>query len=270
EIINDKSYAVSHRANNKDDFPIHIVGIQQTLDKKADIGGARLSPHALIQEYLNNTEHLYGFTTNGAMLRLLRDATRLSRLSYIEFNLEQMMEEGLFAEFALLYRTLHGSRVANKKEENAESILEWYHQEALSSGSRIRERLSQAVEQSILLLANGILENPSNESLRQEIEDNKITPHQYYLHILRTVYRILFLLVIEERKLTYPEKRDIELNRKRDVYYKFYSVQRLTYLVDKKVYIDPRKTDLWQSLLTTFHLFENSEHGTKLGISALG
>jgi len=270
EIINEKSYAVSHRANNKDGFPIHIVGIQQSLDKKADIGGARLSPHALIQEYLNNTEHLYGFATNGAMLRVLRDATRLSRLSYIEFNLEQMMEEGLYVEFALLYRILHSSRIANKKEENAESILEWYHQEALSSGSRIRERLSQAVEQSILLLANGILENPNNETLRQEIEDNKITPHQYYLHVLRSVYRILFLLVIEERKLIYPEKRDAELNRKRDVYYKFYSIQRLTYLVEKKVYIDPRKTDLWQSLLTTFHLFEHSEQGAKLGISALG
>ncbi|MCV9933034.1 DUF433 domain-containing protein [Flavobacterium sp. LS1R47] len=270
EIVNDKSYAVSHRANNKDGFPIHIVGIQQSLDKKADIGGARLSPHALIQEYLNNTEHLYGFTSNGAMLRVLRDATRLSRLSYIEFNLEQMMEEGLYVEFALLYRTLHGSRIANKKEENAESILEWYHQEALSSGSRIRERLSQAVEQSILLLANGILENPNNEALRQEIDDNKITPHQYYLHVLRSVYRILFLLVIEERKLIYPEKRDAELNRKRDIYYKFYSVQRLTYLVEKKVYIDPRKTDLWQSLLTTYHLFEHSENGAKLGISALG
>lgn len=270
EIVNEKSYAVSHRANNKDGFPIHIVGIQQSLDKKADIGGARLSPHALIQEYLNNTEHLYGFNTNGAMLRVLRDATRLSRLSYIEFNLEQMMEEGLYVEFALLYRTLHASRIANKKEENAESILEWYHQEALSSGSRIRERLSQAVEQSILLLANGILENPNNKGLRQDIDDNKITPHQYYLHVLRSVYRILFLLVIEERKLIYPEKRDAELNRKRDLYYKFYSVQRLTYLVEKKVYIDPRKTDLWQSLLTTFHLFEHSEQGTKLGISALG
>ena len=270
EMINEKSYAVSHRANNKDSFPIHIVGIQQSLDKKADIGGARLSPHALIQEYLNNTEHLYGFATNGAMLRVLRDATRLSRLSYIEFNLEQMMEEGLYVEFALLYRILHSSRIANKKEENAESILEWYHQEALSSGSRIRERLSQAVEQSILLLANGILENPNNEALRQEIEDNKITPHQYYLHVLRSVYRVLFLLVIEERKLIYPEKRDAELNRKRDVYYKFYSIQRLTYLVEKKVYIDPRKTDLWQSLLTTFNLFEHSDQGDKLGISALG
>jgi methylase of polypeptide subunit release factors len=270
EIVNEKSYAVSHRANNKDGFPIHIVGIQQSLDKKADIGGARLSPHALIQEYLNNTEHLYGFATNGAMLRVLRDATRLSRLSYIEFNLEQMMEEGLYVEFALLYRILHSSRIANKKEENAESILEWYHQEALSSGSRIRERLSQAVEQSILLLANGILENPNNEVLRQEIEDNKITPQQYYLHVLRSVYRVLFLLVIEERKLIYPEKRDAELNRKRDVYYRFYSIQRLTYLVEKKVYIDPRKTDLWQSLLTTFNLFEHSEEGAKLGISALG
>lgn len=270
EIINEKSYAVSHRVSNKDGFPIHIVGIQQSLDKKADIGGARLSPHALIQEYLNNTEHLYGFTTNGAMFRVLRDATRLSRLSYIEFNLEQMMEEGLYVEFALLYRTLHGSRIANKKEENAESIIEWYHQEALSSGSRIRERLSQAVEQSILLLANGILDNPNNIALRQEIDDDKITPHQYYLYVLRTVYRILFLLVIEERKLIYPEKRDDELNRKRNVYYKFYSIQRLTYLVEKKVYIDPRKTDLWQSLLTTFHLFEISDQGAKIGISALG
>jgi hypothetical protein len=268
EIINDKSYAVSHRANNKDGFPIHIIGVQQSLDKKAE--GARLSSHALIQEYLNNTEHLYGFTTNGAMLRVLRDATRLSRLSYIEFNLEQMMEEGLYVEFALLYRTLHSSRISSKKEENAESILEWYHQEALSSGSRIRERLSQAVEQSILLLANGILENPNNEGLRRNIDDNKITAHQYYLYVLRSVYRILFLLVIEERKLIFPEKRDEALNRKRDIYYQFYSIQRLTYLVQKKIYIDPRKTDLWQSMLTTFQLFETAEQGAKLGIAALG
>src|SRR5690606_30685379 len=236
EIINDKSYAVSHRANNKDDFPIHIVGIQQTLDKKADIGGARLSPHALIQEYLNNTEHLYGFTTNGAMLRLLRDATRLSRLSYVEFNLEQMMEEGLFAEFALLYRTLHASRFAGKKEDNADSIFEWYHQEALSSGSRIREKLSSAVEHSILLLANGLLEHPNNQELRTQLAESRISAQQYYLFVLRTVYRILFLLVIEERKLIYPEKLDATTQRKRDIYFRYYSIQRLSKLIEKNIY----------------------------------
>lgn len=87
EIINDKTYAISHRAVNMDKFPVHIVGINQSLDKRAEVGGPRLSPHALIQEYLNNHEHLYAIATNGRFLRLLRDATRLSRLSYLEFDL---------------------------------------------------------------------------------------------------------------------------------------------------------------------------------------
>jgi hypothetical protein len=81
---------------------------------------------------------------------------------------------------------------------------------------------------------------------------------------------VLFLLVIEERKLIYPEKRDEELNRKRSIYYEFYSIQRLTKLAEKLIYVDPRKTDLWQSLITTFALFEHEQFGKKLGISPLG
>lgn len=270
ELVNNKSYAISHRASNKDGFPIHIIGINQSLDKRADSGGARLSAHALMQEYLNNTEHLYGITTNGALLRILRDATRLTRLSYVEFNLKQMMEEGLFVEFALLYRTLHASRFASSKEDNANSIIEWYHQEALSSGSRIREKLSSAVEHSIQLLANGLLANHSNQELRNQLSEGRISANNYYLFILRTVYRILFLLVIEERKLIYPEKRDADLQRKRDIYYQFYSVQRLSKLIQKNIYIDPKKTDLWQSLMTTFRLFEYKDIGNKLGIASLG
>ena len=126
EIINDKSYAVSHRAGNKDGFPIHIIGFNQSLDKRVE-NGVRLSPHALMQEYINNTEYLYGYITNGLQLRILRDATHLSKLSYLEFNLEQMMEEGHFNEFALLYRLLHATRIANSKDESADSILEFYH-----------------------------------------------------------------------------------------------------------------------------------------------
>lgn len=270
EVINSKSYAISHRANNKDGFPIHLVGVNQSLDKRADVGGTRLSPHALVQEYLNNTEHMYGLVSNGRFLRLLRDATRLSKLSYLEFDLQQIMEEGLYAEFALLYRLLHVSRVPEKQDSGAESCLEFYHQEALASGSRIRERLSLAVENSIKELANGLLKNPSNELLRQQVLNKEINPKDYYLYTLRLVYRVLFLLVIEERKLIYPERRDEALNKKRSVYYEFYSVQRLTKLAEKLLYVDPRKTDLWQSLITTFALFEYEDYGKKLGISPLG
>jgi type I restriction-modification system DNA methylase subunit len=81
---------------------------------------------------------------------------------------------------------------------------------------------------------------------------------------------MLFILVIEERNLIYPESRDEELNKKRKVYYDHYSIQRLTNLAERKIYVDPRKTDLWQSLLTTFRLFEKGYFGQKLGIEPLG
>jgi len=269
EIVNGKSYAISHRASNKDGFPIHIVGSEQSLDRKAE-SGPRLSPHALMQEYINSTEHIYGFVTNGIHFRVLRDATRLSRLSYLEFNLEQMVEEGHYAEFAIFYRLLHASRLKDTKEEAKDAILEYYHNEALASGSRIRERLSQAVERSILSLANGLLKQTENRELQQSFEENKIHAKQYYLHILRSVYRVLFLLVIEERNLIYKENLTEEEKKLKDIYYKFYSIQRLTYLVNKAVYIDPKKTDLWQSLLMTFRLFEDAQTGKALGIDALG
>jgi hypothetical protein len=270
EIINGKTYAISHRATNKDGFPIHIVGVNQSLDKRADSGGTRLSPHALVQEYLNNNEHMYALVSNGRFIRILRDATRLSRLSYLEFDLEQIMEEGLYVEFALMYRVLHASRIPEKQDSGAECFLEFYHQEALASGSRIRERLSVAVENSIKELANGLLQNSNNQELREKVLNGDLAAKEYYLHTLRLVYRVLFLLVIEERKLIYPEKRDEDLNRKRSIYYDFYSVQRLTKLAEKLIYVDPRKTDLWQSLITTFALFENEQYGKKLGISPLG
>jgi len=270
EFINGKSYAVSHRAANRDGFPVHLVGINQSLDKRPEVGGTRLSPHALLQEYLNNNEHLYALISNGRFVRLLRDATRLSRLSYLEFDLERIMEEDLFAEFALLFRVIHASRMPVTRDSGEEAFIEYYHQEALSSGSRIREKLSEAVEKSLKLLANGLLKHPSNTDLRNLALQGNLKPDAYYLHLLRLVYRVLFLMVIEERQLIYPDKRDEATNKLKDFYYRFYSINRLTRLAEKLIYVDPRKTDLWKSLLATFQLFENGTYSQRLGIQPLG
>jgi hypothetical protein len=43
------------------------------------------------------------------VLRLLRDSSRLIKLSYLEFDLDRILTEGRFADFALLYRLLHAS-----------------------------------------------------------------------------------------------------------------------------------------------------------------
>ncbi|KKL06139.1 hypothetical protein LCGC14_2599030, partial [marine sediment metagenome] len=153
ETVNGKSYAISHRATNMDGFPVHIVGFNDSLDRKREEGGTRMSPHALLQEYINLTENLYTIVTNGLHFRLLRDSSRLIKLSFLEFDLETMMDEEHFADFAVMYRLLHSSRMPAKTDLGADSLIEKYHQDALDSGSRIREGLSQAVESSIRSLA---------------------------------------------------------------------------------------------------------------------
>ncbi|NTV05709.1 MAG: N-6 DNA methylase [Chlorobiaceae bacterium] len=265
-----KSYAISHQASNLDGFPIHIMGLNDDLDRRRESSGPRLGPHALVQEYLNNTEHTYALVTNGRYLRLLRDATRLVRLSYIEFNLEKMMDEELYADFALLFRVLHATRMPKSPDSVEDSPIEYYHQESLASGTRIREKLSKAVENSILELANGFLFHPRNTSLHQSIQQGILKASDFYADLLQLIYRILFLIVIEERNLVYPETGDEELQRFRRLYYDYYSIERLRRLAEKLHYVDGRKYDLWQGLKATFQLFENGFYGGKIGIKPLG
>lgn len=266
EIINGKSYAASHRVSNLDQFPVHIVGFNDSLDKKRDQGGTRMSPHALLQEYINVTEHLYTIVTNGNYLRLLRDSSRLIKLSFIEFDLETMMEEEHYADFAIMFRLLHVSRMPLKTDLGAESLIEKYHQDALDSGSRIREGLSEAVEKSIQSLSNGFLQHPDNNELRDMIENKSISESQFYQYQLRIIYRLLFLMVIEERNLIFPENAD---KTKRDIYYEYYSVDRLRKLCEKQYLADQRFNDLWISLKNTFSLFEDESKSSQLGIKPL-
>ena len=88
----------------------------------------------------------------------------------------------------------------------------------------------------------------------------------YYKDLLRLIYRLLFLMVIEERDLVFPTKAKAS---RRDIYRHFYSVTRLRLLSEKRYLADKRKHDLWLSLLSTFRLFEAKGPGEKLGIAPL-
>lgn len=266
ESVNGKTYAISHRAKNLDSYPVHIMGFNDSLDKKREESGPRMSPHALVQEYLNLTEHLYAIVTNGIQLRLLRDASRLIKLSFIEFDLQAMMEEEQYADFAVMFRLIHASRMPIKMDAGAESLIEKYHQDALDSGSRIRDGLSNAVKFSIEALANGFLRHPANNELREHCTGNKITGDIYYKSLLRLIYRLLFLMVIEERDLIYPKTAD---RNKREIYYNFYSLARLRKLCEKKYMEEDRYDDHWIGLRNTFRLFESEEKGRHLDIKPL-
>jgi hypothetical protein len=270
EELNGKSFPIGYRDSNRDNFPVYVGGYHESLDKRPENKQLRVSPHAMLQEYLNYSEHLYGLVTNGRQLRLLRDASRITRLSYVEFNLEKIMEEDLYSDFVILYRVLHASRMPAKMVGSAESIIEKYHQEGLEAGSTIRSKLGEAVKGAILKLANGFLNHPANTGLRAALEAGRLNPDEYYRHQLRVVYRLLFLFVIEERNLVYADNKTPEAKRFAQIYFKYYSLLRLRKLAAKLPPPDAdRNYDLWMSLVNTFALFEQKEMGEKLGIMAL-
>jgi type I restriction-modification system DNA methylase subunit len=266
--LNGKTYAISHRIVNRGNTPCHIVGFNEPagLDRKPANATLRMSAHAMMQEYLNLHEELYGIVINGKLLRLLRDSSRLVKQSYLEFDLDRIFSDGLFADFAALYRLLHASRLPATIEAAPQSLIERYHQDSLDSGARIRDGLSRAVERAILSFGEGFLSNKKNEALHNSVRNGTLGADDYYKSLLRLIYRLLFLMVIEERDLIFPAKTS---RAQRDVYAKYYSVQRLRNLSEKRFLEDKTQSDLWLALRSTFRLFEAGGPGEKLGISPL-
>ncbi|RMH89424.1 MAG: hypothetical protein D6681_14425, partial [Calditrichaeota bacterium] len=161
------TFAVSHRAGEDEEAPpIHIVGYRQELGRLAPTGRPRLAPHSLVQEYLNRTDHVWGIVTNGKTLRLLRDSTNVRKQAYVEFDLQAMIEERRFQDFAALYRLLHRTRLPRGMADAPDCLLEKYFQHSLEQGGRVRDRLRDGVEECIKILANGFLRHPENTELR--------------------------------------------------------------------------------------------------------
>jgi hypothetical protein len=250
-----QTYPISHTASNRGHTPIYIIGYNDPagLDRKPENATRRMSAHALIQEYLNLSESLYGIVTNGHVIRLLRDSSRLVKQSFLEFDLDRIFEDNLYADFALLYRILHATRLPAQSDRSAECLLEIYHLASLDAGSRIREKLSGAVEQAIRTFANGFLTHPANEPLRHALRDQTLTADVFYQQQLRLIYRLLFLMVIEERNLIFADDVSPQL---REIYRQGYSVQRLRQRAERLQAHDKRHHDLWHGLRSTFHLFE--------------
>jgi hypothetical protein len=232
EVVEGQTYAISHRAEpGENKPPIHIVGCRVKLEQRPPSGTPRLSAHALIQEYLNRTEHLWGIVTNGLRWRLLRDSSLMTRLTYMEFDLEQILNGENFAEFGLFYRLFHRSRLPKAIEDTDDCLLEHYHQEAIQQGGRVRDRLRDGVEKALVQLGTGFVQHSHNQELRRRFESGELTDTAYYRQLLRLIYRLLFLMVTESRNLLLTES-DAEKAR---IYQEYYSIGRLRDLAEVPV-----------------------------------
>jgi len=264
-VISGKNYPISHRAGaGEESPPVQIEGFRTDLDRRPE--GRRLSPQALVQEYLNNSDgHLWGIVTNGFLLRLLRDTSRTSRPSYLEFDLQSILDGNRFNEFALFYRVCHRTRLPRTAEDSTSCWLEKYFQLSIEQGGRVRDKLRDGVEDALKTLGTGFLRHPKNEVLRERVKAGTLTAAEFHRQLLRLVYRLLFLMVAEERRMIVPESP--EADRRQSLYDRYYSVGRLRSLAEKAI---EQSTfgDLWIGLQQTFALFEDGD-SNPLGIPPL-
>jgi hypothetical protein len=179
-VIGGKNYPISHRAGASEESPpVQIEGFRADLDRRPQ--SRRLSPQALVQEYLNNSDsQLWGIVTNGFLLRLLRDTSRTSRPSYLEFNLESILEGNRFNEFALFYRVCHRTRLPRTAEDSTSCWLEKYFQLSIEQGGRVRDKLRDGVEDALKTLGTGFLRHPDNAALHDRVKTSTLTATDFH------------------------------------------------------------------------------------------
>ncbi len=266
--IGDRRYPVSLLA---DSVPVVVVPHSLALneaDARFSITGAgarKKSAFMLMQEFLNaSTECLWGMVCNGKSLRLLRDAATLTRPSYLEIDLADLLGGQRYAEFANVWRLLHASRSAGNP---AECIWEKWRAAGQEQGTRVRDGLRQGVTDALLTLGEGFIQHPSNEALRSALHSGVLSKDDYFQQLLRLIYRLIFLFSIEDRELLHPKDDSQVAQAARRAYAEGYALARLRDLCLKRRARN-RFDDHWQATRIIFKGLAAGE--PRLALPALG
>jgi hypothetical protein len=264
--VENRQYPLSHLWGAT---PIHLLGWGVPLDKRTPgvPGAAQRAPHAMVQELLNRSDaHLWAIIANGRALRLLRDSTTLTGQAYVEFDLEAMFDGELFSEFALLYLLAHQSRV----EVPADGVpsdcwLERWRTTAVSQGVRALTLLRDGVQVALETLGTGVLQHPANVGLRDDLDTGAIRLEDLHASLLRTVYRLLFWAVAEDRDALLDPSASPDT---RDRYHQHFSSTRLRRLAVRRQ--GSAHDDLWQGVTLVLTALGRSGGESRLGLPGLG
>lgn len=246
--------------------PVVVVPPADALDKASDHlpgDGRRRSAATAIQDWLNAADHaLWGVCCNGERLRLVRDNHSLTRPAYIEADLRQMLDGEAYADFTALWLLAHASRFGAPGSPAADCALERWREDGGREGVAARERLRDGVEAALLALGTGFL--AANPELRQRVQTGELPLTDFFGQLLRLVYRLIFLLVAEDRGLLHPPGASAAARR---LYAQGYSLSALRDRAVKRTAWDGHH-DRWQGLVVVFAALARGEK--RLGLPALG
>ena len=224
----------------------------------------RRSAFGLLQETLNASgAALWGLAADGLSLRIARDSASLTRPAWIGADLGRIFTEDLYPDFAALWLLAHESRFGRADDPPESCPLEVWREAGRQEGTRARDKLSDGFRQALEILGQGFLSHAANRKLRSALHAGNLTREHYFGQLLRLVYRLVFLLTVEERELLHP--RDASDSARR-LYAEGYGLRRLR---DRAVRASAHDAqgDLWEAVRIVFRSLADGE--PRLGLPAL-
>lgn len=227
-------------------------------------GKRRRSPFGVLQDHLDHAaDALWGVCSDGLSLRLVRDNASLTRPAWIQLDLERIFTEQLQPDFAVLWLLLHASRFGAPDQPAEQCVLESWRNASHARGVQARERLRVGFELALEILGQGFQQHPHNVALREALHTGSLSVGSYYGQLLRLVYRLIFLLTVEERGLLHPPETPPE---PRGRYASGYALTRLRERCVRPSAHD-RHSDLWAGVRVVFRACSEGE--PQLGLPAL-
>ena len=227
-------------------------------------GHRKRSAFGLVQEFLNTSDDaLWGICADGLTLRLVRDNSSLTRPAWVELDLARIFTEDLYPDFAAAWLLIHRSRFGRADQQPESCALEVWRAAAREEGTRARDRLRSGFEDALLALGQGFLSHPSNQAIRKALHDGMLKRKDYFGQLLRLVYRLIFLITVEERGLLHPNGTPKDVQER---YAGGYSLQRLRDRSARRAAHD-QHSDVWDAVKVVFRGLAGGEPG--LGLPAL-
>jgi hypothetical protein len=241
------------------------IGFTRALPEFGDgaEGRARRAPVVLLQDWLNHSDNaLWGLVFAGDKVRLMRDNASLTRAAWIEADLAAMFRDEMFADFTVWWLLTHASRFGNAGTPPSAAPLEQAREAGLRTGTAARERLREGVQTALEHLGAGLVE--ANPSARNTLANDPAATTALFEELLRTVYRLIFLAVAEERNLLHPRTTP---QRARDLYAESYAFAFWRTRSTRRVAYDAHH-DAWEGMKITLAALEQGQ--PLLGLPALG
>ncbi|WP_375271350.1 Eco57I restriction-modification methylase domain-containing protein [Sphingomonas sp.] len=217
----------------------------------------------LLQDWLNaNPGFFWGLVFAGDRVRLMRDNASLTRAAWIEADLGAMFRDEMFADFTAWWLLTHATRFGPAGAPPSNAALEQAREAGLKQGTAARERLREGVETALQELGQGLID--ANPAIRDQLATDPAATMRLFEELLRTVYRLIFLAVAEERDLLHPRNTGQSARALYDAGYSFAfwrerSARRASY---------DAHHDAWEGMKVTLAALEQGQQ--LLGLPALG